>query len=224
MSSKLKEVTSTMYAKQNQSFAKNTENNGHSNLVHEIAKGLQYCHTRINDNTSKTLESTSFLYSLIELLNEKSLLTIEELDERKKQVATRLVKNFTESGLGLMYQDPEYDKYTFKDEACVDCLSRQPICKAICCKFPFALSKQDVEEGIIRWDFGRPYLIGHDDDGYCVHLDREKFQCTVRDQRPVPCRGFDCSNNEKWKVWLDFGNKILNQELVESLNNGKKKL
>lgn len=90
-----------------------------------------------------------------------------------------------------MYQDPEYDKYTFDKEADVDCESRLDTCKAICCKLPFALSKQDVEEGIIQWEFGRPYLIAHGNDGYCVHMDRDTYKCTVREHRTVPCRGFD---------------------------------
>jgi len=118
----------------------------------------------------------------------------------------------------LMYQDPEHEKYSFKHEARVDCHRRLHICKAICCKFPFALSRQDVEEGIIRWDFGRPYLIAHDADGYCVHLDRKTYQCTVHESRPVPCRGFDCKDNEKWKVWVDYEKKIINQELIEQIS------
>ncbi len=36
--------------------------------------------------------------------------------------------------------------------------------------FLYVLSKQDVEERIIRWEFGKPYLIAHDTDGYGVHL------------------------------------------------------
>ena len=51
----------------------------------------------------------------------KDVLIIEELDERKKLVAERLVKKFVESGMGLMYQDPEEDKYKFEKEAKVDC-------------------------------------------------------------------------------------------------------
>jgi len=49
-----------------------------------------------------------------------------------------------------MYQDPKYDKYTFDKEADVDCEIRIDTCKAVCSKLPFALSKKDVEEGIIR--------------------------------------------------------------------------
>jgi DNA-binding MurR/RpiR family transcriptional regulator len=48
-----------------------------------------------NANTTKTLEASSFFNALIELLNEKGLLTIEELDKRKKQVAQRLVNGFS---------------------------------------------------------------------------------------------------------------------------------
>jgi hypothetical protein len=58
-----------------------------SKIHNDLSSGLLYTHTRINDNTKKTLESSSFLYALIELLNEKGLLSIEELDERKRQVA-----------------------------------------------------------------------------------------------------------------------------------------
>lgn len=165
----------------------------------DISSGLIYTHNRINANTEKNMEAASFLYALIEILNDKRLLTIEELDERKKRVAERLVKRFIESGLGLIYQDPEYDKYTFDHEANVDCESRLDTCKAVCCKLPFALSRQDVEEGIIRWEFGRPYLIAHGEDSYCVHLDRKTYKCTVREHRTIPCR-----DNKIWNVWVDM--------------------
>lgn len=189
-----------------------------SKIHKDLSCGLLYTHTRINANTNKNLEAASFLYALIEILSEKGLITIEELDERKKQVAQRLVKRFVDSGLGLMYQDPEYDKYNFDHEAQVDCESRLDVCKAVCCKLPFALSRQDVEEGIIRWEFGRPYLIAHGEDGYCVHMDRNTYKCTVREHRTVPCRGFNCLDNEKWNIWIDYDNGMINPELVEKVN------
>ncbi len=139
----------------------------------------------MNFNTNKTLEAASCLYALIELLNEKGLISIEELDERKKQVAERMVKKFAESGIRLMYQDPEYDKYTFEHKTQIDCQNRLPICKAICCKFPYALSRQDVDEGLIRWEFGRPCLIAHGADGYCVQFRSQDVP--VYSLRPSPC-------------------------------------
>lgn len=195
-----------------------------SEVLNELSSGLLYTHNRINTNTRKTMEAASFLYALIELLEEKGVISIKELDDRKVKVAERLVKKFVESGIGLMYQDPEYDKYNFEHEANIDCESRLHICKAMCCKFPFALSRQDVEEGIVRWDFGKPYLIARGDDGYCIHLNRETYQCEVYENRPVPCRGFNCEDNEKWKVWLDYDKKTINPELIEKINRNGKEL
>jgi hypothetical protein len=127
----------------------------------EVVQGLLYIHTRINANTTKTLEASSFLYALVELLNEKGILTIEELDERKNQVAQRLVKKFVQSGIGLMYQDPEEDKYEFEHEGFCGLPEQASRMQAICCKLPFAQPRQDVSEWIVRWEFSRPCLIAH---------------------------------------------------------------
>jgi hypothetical protein len=35
----------------------------------------------------------------------------------------------------------------------------------------------------------------------------------VRDQRPLPCRGYDCRKDKR--VWLDFENRIVNPDLDE---------
>lgn len=183
----------------------------------DISSGLLYTHLRLNDNTKKTLQSSSFLYALIELLEKKGVINIEELDAQKNEVADRLLKSFADSGMALMYQDLEHDKYNFEENADVDCKGCLNICKAACCKMPFALSKQDIDEGILKWEFGRPYMIAHGEDGYCVHLDRKTYKCSVHNNRPVPCRGFDCRENEKWPVWSDFKNKILSSKLNEKI-------
>lgn len=176
-----------------------------------LCSGLLYIHARINDNTKKVLDSASFLFALVELLDEKGFIAIEDLDARKKGVAARLLKKFSESCIGLVYQDPEYDKYTFKQAAEVDCRGKLDTCKAACCRIPFALSRQDVDEGVIRWNFGRPYLIAHDADGYCVHLDRNTYRCSVHEYRPVPCRGFDCSKDKR--IWEKFKTSGLNPDV-----------
>lgn len=192
-----------------------------STKIHNlISQGFICAHSRINHNTAKQLESSSFLYALIELLEEKGILSIEELDEKKKLVAQRLIEKMQNDGFGILVQEPECDKYDFPHQADVNCESRLPICKAVCCKFPFALSRQDVEEGVVRWDFSRPYMIAHAQNGYCVHLDQEIFKCRVHENRPVPCRGFDCKDNEKWTVWKDYDQKALNTELIEKLKQG----
>lgn len=46
---------------------------------------------------------------------------VEELDERKRVVGQRLAQEFKEKSMGAMLQDPEYDKYTFREEVTIDC-------------------------------------------------------------------------------------------------------
>jgi hypothetical protein len=83
-------------------------------LRKEIVAGLQYTHSRANANTSRALESATFLYALIELLTEKGVLTIEELDAQKGKIADRVEKRFLSKGMGVVLQEPDQDKYAFR--------------------------------------------------------------------------------------------------------------
>jgi hypothetical protein len=176
-----------------------------------VAEGLLCTHSRINTNTRKTLEAASFLYALVELLAEKGLISVQELDERKRVVGKRLAEQFRQNGNGVMLQDPEYDKYTFEQEVEIDCAGRVHLCHAACCRLPFALSKQDIREGVVHWDLGQPYLIAHNGNGTCGHLDPEAHACGVWARRPVPCRAFDCREDKR--IWLDFENKVINPQI-----------
>jgi Fe-S-cluster containining protein len=135
-------------------------------------------------------------------------------------VAKRLVEKFRELGMGAVFQDPEHDKYAFAGkEVKIDCENRIPLCKAACCRLNFALSRQDIDEGIVKWDLGRPYMIAHDADGYCRHLDRKGCRCTVYANRPVPCRAYDCRKDKR--IWADFENRIINPNLEELFRDGE---
>ena len=191
---------------------RNSVNYAHD-LRHQIVQGLLYTHSRLNANTSRTLEATSFLYALIELLEEKGLITIAELDERKRVVGQRLVDRLRQSGNGVLLQEPEYEKYTFEQAVEIDCENRIHLCKAACCRLPFALSKQDIHEGVVHWDLGQPYLIEQGEDGYCNHMARDTCHCTIYSHRPVPCRAFDCRKDTR--IWLDFDQRIPNPALAQ---------
>jgi hypothetical protein len=182
-------------------------------LRREIADGLLYAHARLRENTTATVEASSFLYALIELLSEKGLISIEELDERMHGVLARLEQKNSEKGVGVLIQDgPEIDKYAFKGEARIDCENRIHLCRASCCRLPFALSKQDIREGVVHWDLGQPYIIAQADDGYCTHLERPSCRCAVREHRPVPCRAYDCRKDQT--IWLDFDNRVINPDIL----------
>lgn len=104
-----------------------------------------------------------------------------------------------------MHTDPE-DKYAIEDLD-IPCAELIPLCKAACCKLEFALSTQDLDEGVIRWDYGVPYMIRQRaSDGFCVHNDPASHGCTVHAQRPRVCRKYDCRSDER--IWLDYENRI----------------
>lgn len=82
------------------------------------------------------------------------------------------------------------------------------ICKARCCTFRFALSTTDLDEGVLRWDYGQPYLIRQRaSDGYCVHNDPASHTCSVHAVRPRVCRVYDCREDKR--VWTDFERRVL---------------
>ena len=191
-------------------------------LRQEVADGLLYTHSRANSNTSRLLEATSFLYAVIELLAEKGLITIEELDARKNEVAKRVEKRFLEKDMGVNLQEPEQDKYAFSSNVEIDCENRVHLCQAACCRFWFPLSRQDVDEGVVQWDFRYPYIINQDEQGYCRHMDQGSCRCTIYEHRPLPCRAFDCRGDKR--IWLDFENKVINPELEDIFSKQEVKL
>ncbi|HET7500262.1 MAG TPA: YkgJ family cysteine cluster protein [Kofleriaceae bacterium] len=90
----------------------------------------------------------------------------------------------------------------------VPCHELIPLCNARCCMLSFALSTEDLEEGVIRWDYGQPYLIRQRaSDGRCVHNDPDTRGCTVHAHRPRVCRSYDCRKDPR--IWTDFENRIV---------------
>lgn len=96
----------------------------------------------------------------------------------------------------------------------VDCEARMPVCKAACCTLPFPLSADEVEAGKVKWDLGHPYVIRHDEAGYCVHNDGASGGCEIYDHRPGVCRGYSCAEDDR--IWLDFDNMVLNEEFLQN--------
>lgn len=99
------------------------------------------------------------------------------------------------------------DKYKVVQEDVPPCLELLPICQGRCCKLRFPLSTQDLDEGVIRWDYGRPYMIRQRGDGYCAHNHPEHHGCTVYENRPAVCRRYHCRNDKR--VWFDYEQRIL---------------
>lgn len=97
------------------------------------------------------------------------------------------------------------DKYSLPNSE-VDCASRIHACRARCCSFAVELSRQDLDERVLRWEIESPYLLRQESDGYCTYMDRGSCGCTTYESRPAPCRIYDCRDDQR--IWLDFDNMI----------------
>ncbi len=95
----------------------------------------------------------------------------------------------------------------------VDCGARMHICHAVCCKLKFALTSDEIDAGLVKWDIGHPYIIRQSSTGYCCHNDAETEGCTIYDDRPMLCRRFSCKGDSR--IWTDFDNMVLNQEWID---------
>jgi Fe-S-cluster containining protein len=109
-------------------------------------------------------------------------------------------------GPGRVSLDTGTSKYDVESPP-IPCAELLPLCHARCCALTFSLSTEDLDEGVIRWDYGQPYLIRQrSSDGYCVHNDPEHRGCTVHAFRPRVCRSYDCRNDRR--VWIDYQQRI----------------
>jgi Fe-S-cluster containining protein len=113
--------------------------------------------------------------------------------------------------MAVAMQEFSVSKYQFQGEAEIDCVNRIHLWKAACCRLPLALSKEDLQEGIVRWDLGQPYIIARDQERYCSHLEKGTCCCMVYAHRPIPCRGYDCRKDAR--IWLDVESKAVNPKI-----------
>jgi Fe-S-cluster containining protein len=88
----------------------------------------------------------------------------------------------------------------------IDCASRMHLCQGRCCAMDVSLSREDLEEGRLRWDLHEPYVLAKNPDtGYCGCLD-QAGACTVYADRPGTCRAYDCRSDPR--VWIDFEQRV----------------
>lgn len=110
------------------------------------------------------------------------------LSDAERDRLVSIMLRMMEMGMGAVYGVEDDDV----EDAVIDCAARLALCKAKCCTLNFALTREEVERGIIRSNPQRPHFIAKNPDGYCTHLDRTTLQCTVWDERPLRCRRYDC--------------------------------
>ena len=176
-------------------------------LQRDIRRGLRFAHVMMSINQLEGREGAVFARALAELLVGKGMVDQDELETMMGQVRQKMEAQPVPK---VMLARTE-DKYSCQSEVLLDCASRIHICKAKCCSLTFYLTDQDLDEGVVKWDYGRPYWIQKREDGYCVHCEQDTRRCKVHEYRPYVCRAYDCRNDER--IWLDFEKMIPNPEL-----------
>jgi Fe-S-cluster containining protein len=179
----------------------------------DVVRGLVYIHNRANANTAELHHAAASLRALSDLLVERGLLNQSDLDARTDAASEALKREYLQRGMGVAMQEFGVSKYQFDRGAAIDCESRIKLCRGACCRLPFALSKEDVQEGIVKWDLGQPYMNIRENDGYCTHMERQSCRCSVYAARPIPCRGYDCRNDKR--IWIDFENRVANPGIAD---------
>jgi hypothetical protein len=137
-----------------------------------------------------------------------------DLSEEERAYIKKMLERFMELGIGAVYGDEDNSE----DTVLFDCDDRKEFCKAVCCTFVFALTKDEAQKKIIKWNPKRPYFIARDNDGYCPHLDRESLRCKVWEERPERCRKYDCRKDPQ--VWIDPEGKVINEKVFNHLKKG----
>ena len=136
-------------------------------------------------------------------------------------MAGRLRALFQERQIGVKLDTRIPDKHALPPEALpdIDCERRIPLCRAACCAMRFALTAQDLDEGVMRWDLGRPYMNRVGPDGRCARQDRGSLGCAIYHHRPGVCRVYDC--RQDGRIWLDFDRRVINPDLFVTGDDGR---
>ncbi len=177
----------------------------------DLEEGLMYAHRKLGDAMLERAELEAHVYALTEALIASGVLGLQELEQRKRVRSEQVMQRVHTEWQGAQLLGDTRDKYEVEPVR-IDCASRIHLCKAACCRLTFQLSRQDLEEHVVRWDVSRPYSIKQRDDGWCTHCDPATKRCQVHEQRPMVCRGYDCRQDAR--IWADFDEKVPNPDLA----------
>ena len=167
----------------------------------DLETGLRYVHQMEIEGRLEQTQLAADVAAIKALLIERGALSAGDVEHRRRaaldeQSQLRASRRFPSFG-------PPDDKYAIESPE-IPCEDLLPICRAACCNLELSLSIQDLEEGVIRWKYDRPYLLAQDPvTGKCVHF---AGSCTAYAHRPGPCREFDCRTDER--IWKDYERRI----------------
>lgn len=171
----------------------------------DVEAGLRFVHMTTVQTRAQVSELAATVNALTELLVAQGVVPLDQFQRRRHLTVLRENERIEAEDTQVSLTDVE-NKYDMEDLPEIDCEARLPLCRARCCSFHFSLSMQDLDERIVRWNYGKPYMIARRADGYCVHNIEGTCLCNVYVNRPAVCRGYDCRSDNR--VWVDFEKRI----------------
>lgn len=169
----------------------------------DLDAGLRFLHVMGMQTKHDVLEASTRVMALLEELVAHGQIDLRSLEARRERIRAREQERSRQQM--MVSVAPAIDKYAMTDLPDIDCAARLPLCRGRCCMLSFPLSFQDLDEGVVKWEYSRPYLIRHrPEDGYCVH--NRDGACGCYQQRPAICRSYSCKNDKR--IWSDFEARI----------------
>jgi Fe-S-cluster containining protein len=181
-------------------------------LERQVERGNLYAHTALTEQAARTNKSEALLLGLADLLVRSEVISADDLTAAVNATGRELHDAGRRATLDVAIRG-DSDRPTISADE-IDCDARIPYCKAVCCRLRWPLSVDEIENGPVKWDLGRPYFNRHNSEGYCHMIDMDTYGCTVYEQRPAPCREFSCKGDER--IWKDFDAMVINQEWIDS--------
>jgi Putative zinc- or iron-chelating domain len=180
-------------------------------LDEQVRRGSLFVQAVASRQMARANQTEAAVYGLIDLLIEKGALTTAEVTQAVERTGAEMREAGRQATLEVIVREDSSEPAVPADE--IDCATRIPFCKASCCRLRWPLTLEEVESGPVKWDLGRPFLNRHAAHGYCHRLDIESHGCQVYEQRPQPCRQYNCAGDDR--IWLDFENMVPNTEWIE---------
>jgi hypothetical protein len=170
----------------------------------DLVAAVRHLHFMAMQTKHDLLDVTSKLLALVEAMIASGQLDLRDFEARQARLREKESVRIRE--LAHVQVADRVDKYALENLPEIDCAARISLCKARCCTFTFPLSFQDLDEGIVQWNYAMPYQIRTKPDGYCAHYEDGSGRCGVYANRPATCRSYDCRDDKR--IWIDFERRI----------------
>jgi Fe-S-cluster containining protein len=177
---------------------------GDGPVRNDLDDGLRFVHVMGMQVKHDLFEASAKLLALLEELVAQGAIDPASFEKRRERIKER--EQARQKSQAHVQVSELKDKYTLKNLPEIDCAAIIPVCKARCCKLWFSLSFQDLDEGVVKWDYAQPYVIRKRDDHSCTHQDPATSGCAIYQHRPGTCRVYDCRNDKR--IWIDFDKRI----------------